>query len=558
MPCMAVATLLAFTACRDGKERTADSDAPAIWQRYTEARKAKDVSRALAIIDSMETQQVIATPKADCLRAFVYDGAWQMRLAELYYKKSYTAMADHPAQDWSLYSDAGYRYAYLMNQRGDAEGSLAVSSAILAQAEGNADFPNAQKAYLLDLMAGCQLQLNQQDMAKQTYLKVYDIMVKTSGEKGNYPFNMLVACCNTFGFFLHTGDYGEAAAWLTRCEEALRIFEQHGDSTLIEEYRGHIALKKTALLQATGRETEAAATYNAIPDSRIFNPTAFSAAASYLMAAGRYDEAADMYARLDTPFIAADSARKNFDIINDRIAPRYTALRKAGRDGEALEIADRICTAIDSALAWQKKDDAAELAVVYQTHERDLQLTNLRFTIYLHRLLAVALGVILLLVGWLLVRARIYNKMLAEKNRCLFEQIQQREQAEEEEREEMQAQPAEALSQNQQLYNRLCELMKDPDIYTDADTNHDTLARMLASNRAYLYAALHECAGQTPADFINLYRIRHAAMLLTTTDNPIGLIIEQSGITNRSTFNRLFREHYSMSPTEYRNAAKQA
>ena len=59
-----------------------------------------------------------------------------------------------------------------------------------------------------------------------------------------------------------------------------------------------------------------------------------------------------------------------------------------------------------------------------------------------------------------------------------------------------------------------------------------------------------------PADFINLYRIRHAAKLLSTTDDPIGLIIEQSGITNRASFSRIFREHYSMSPSEYRKAAK--
>jgi AraC-like DNA-binding protein len=114
------------------------------------------------------------------------------------------------------------------------------------------------------------------------------------------------------------------------------------------------------------------------------------------------------------------------------------------------------------------------------------------------------------------------------------------------------------LTQNQLLYNRLCELMKNPDVYTSPDTNHETLARLLGTNHTYIYATLRECANMTPADFINLYRIRHAALLLTKTDNPIGLIIEQSGITNRSTFNRIFREHYSMSPSEYRNAAKQA
>lgn len=44
-----------------------------------------------------------------------------------------------------------------------------------------------------------------------------------------------------------------------------------------------------------------------------------------------------------------------------------------------------------------------------------------------------------------------------------------------------------------------------------------------------LKEALRECAGLTPADFINQYRIRYAARLLTTTDDPVGLIIEQCG-----------------------------
>ena len=100
--------------------------------------------------------------------------------------------------------------------------------------------------------------------------------------------------------------------------------------------------------------------------------------------------------------------------------------------------------------------------------------------------------------------------------------------------------------------------MKQSDVYTTPDTNHETLARLLGTNTTYLYTALRECAGLTPADFINRYRIRHAAKLLTQTDTPVGLIIEQSGITNRSTFNRLFREQYSMSPSEFRKAAIQA
>ena len=168
-----------------------------------------------------------------------------------------------------------------------------------------------------------------------------------------------------------------------------------------------------------------------------------------------------------------------------------------------------------------------------------------------------AANVILLFIAiYIIWRMHRYSRELAEKNLQLYERIRQLEQHEEEALETLAAQPEETLSKNQQLYRRLCELMKRPDIYTNADTNHATLASLLGTNHTYVYAALRECAGLTPADFINLYRIRHAAKLLSTTNEPIGLIIEQSGITSRATFSRIFREHYSMSPTEYRNAAK--
>lgn len=174
----------------------------------------------------------------------------------------------------------------------------------------------------------------------------------------------------------------------------------------------------------------------------------------------------------------------------------------------------------------------------------------------IHRVFLVAALLIIVLIIMLLAHTYAFNRVLSTKNRTLYQKIKQLEQAEDEEQSQMQKQPAESLSHNQQLYQRLCELMKQPDIFTDPDTNHETLARLLGTNYTYVYDALRECAHQTPADFINLHRLRHAALMLTTTDEPVGLVIEMSGITNRSTFNRLFREHYSMSPTEYRRAAK--
>ena len=233
-----------------------------------------------------------------------------------------------------------------------------------------------------------------------------------------------------------------------------------------------------------------------------------------------------------------------------------TGQSSTGRYREACEAYERYYVINDSLIQRERQAETLKYAQQMKTQEKDLLLKDEEAKTRMQRVMLVGAVLIILLIAYLLVRARIYNKVLAEKNRGLYQQIRQLEKAEAEERKQMEAQPAEALSQNQQLYRRLCELMKNPEVYTDTETNHETLVRLLGTNQTYLYNALRECADITPADFLSLYRIRHAAHLLTTTDDPVGLIIEMCGITNRSTFNRLFREHYSMSPSEYRHAAR--
>jgi AraC-like DNA-binding protein len=88
--------------------------------------------------------------------------------------------------------------------------------------------------------------------------------------------------------------------------------------------------------------------------------------------------------------------------------------------------------------------------------------------------------------------------------------------------------------------------------------SRDSLAQMLATNYNAVAAAIRECAdGQTIGDCLDDWRIRHAAQLVATTNDPVGLIVEQSGFSSRSHFNTLFREKFKMTPSEYRNIAKE-
>ena len=550
--------LTMVASCTHSSETKDDEKAKAAWQRYHEAYDAKNLNRALAVIDSMETEKMVSTPKADHLRGLVYDQGWQMKIAEQFYKKSYQGYASDPSQDWGTYTDAGYRWAYLRFRRGDTEGALNVVTELLHQAKENESFPKDQETALLMLMAEIQLQLHHYDEALLTGQKVYEA-IEQKAENGNgSELDMAWGCINISDIHHKTGDTKGAMAWLDRCAHALTLAKQEQrDSLMIEEWKGHVALKQALYLLESGHANEAQATYAAIPRSRLMEPIGYREAADYLMAAGRYDEAADWYERIDSTYLATDGAKMTFDIIATRLSPRYMAYRKAGRNANALLLADSVSAAIDSALVWQKQNDAAELAVIYQTYEKELALNDAKSETRIHRVLLAAAILVILLIGYLFWRARKYNKELLEKNRRLLADIEQREQEEQQAIVQLKAEPKEKLTANQQLFCRICDLMDSSDhIYTDADLDRNRLAQLLGTNEHYVTDAISTCTdGKSVNGFLNEYRLRYAARLLATTTDAVAIIAELSGFS-RSSFFRIFSDAYGMSPSDYRRVAR--
>ena len=228
--CIVLTMMAACTHCSETKD---EEKAKAAWQRYYEAYDAKNLNRALAIIDSMETENFIGTPKADHLRGLVYDQGWQMKIAEQCYKKSYQGYASDPSQDWGTYADAGYRWAYLRFRRGDSEGAMKVTTGLLQQAKGNEAFPKTVKAALLMLMAEIQLQLHQYDEARLTGQKVYEVIEQNADHGNRRELDVAWACINISDIYYKTGDIEGAMAWLDRCTQGLALAKQ-GDSLMME------------------------------------------------------------------------------------------------------------------------------------------------------------------------------------------------------------------------------------------------------------------------------------------------------------------------------------
>ena len=303
-----------MAACSQSSETQDDGKAKAAWQRYYEAYGAKDLNRALTVIDSMETEKIVSPPRANHLRGLVYDQGWQMKIAEQFYKKSYQGYASDPSQDWGTYADAGYRWACLRFRRGDTEGATSVITELLHQAKENEAFPKVQESALLMLMADIHLELHQYDEAKLTGQKAYEVIEQYIDNGNGRELDVVWASMNISHIYHTSGDTEGAMLWLDRCSQGLAHAKQ-GDSLIIEEWKGRVALKRALCQIESGHVAEAAATYAAIPRSRLMEPIGYREAADYLMAAGRYDEAAEWYERIDSTYVATDGAKMTFDII---------------------------------------------------------------------------------------------------------------------------------------------------------------------------------------------------------------------------------------------------
>ncbi len=80
----------------------------------------------------------------------------------------------------------------------------------------------------------------------------------------------------------------------------------------------------------------------------------------------------------------------------------------------------------------------------------------------------------------------------------------------------------------------------------------DDMAAYTGFTREYFCRFFKKHMGITFLRYLDEVRISHAGRLLRTTDLPIAEVMTQSGFSNQTLFNRLFKELYGMTPREVR------
>lgn len=246
------------------------------------------------------------------------------------------------------------------------------------------------------------------------------------------PLRHAIVCVyNTTLSYLHAKQYKEALIWTCRADSLVSLYEQKEDANTAfsNRVRASLMLQHAVSLEGEGRSAEAAAYYN----DYLQTPYGMSEdgsvdATSYLMVARHFDEAAKNYELLDA-MLNKWGVEYSLDNIQGFLFPKFRANFEAGRRDSALMVASQTFELLDSAIEKAKVSEAAELAIVYETQQKETEIARQQAELSRQRwigTLAASLLLTLFFVFYILHRRRAQCRLAAAHGRLLdtFDELQ--------------------------------------------------------------------------------------------------------------------------------------
>jgi AraC family transcriptional regulator len=109
---------------------------------------------------------------------------------------------------------------------------------------------------------------------------------------------------------------------------------------------------------------------------------------------------------------------------------------------------------------------------------------------------------------------------------------------------------------NNNYINRIDNVIKYIKDNSNQKLTLDTLAGVSNFSKYHFTRIFTSIVGVTPVAFVNQERLQKAVYLLAETNKTILEISNQCGFESVSTFNALFKKHYSKTPSDVRNSVK--
>lgn len=462
---------------------------------------------------------------------------------------------------WKFYYQIHMQLITAYNLKGEYESAVEEGEKMYARAKERKD-----KAGMATALYATGIIYNSQDRWKEEekcFRECIDLLWEVSGYDNiltqSYAFLCMVLRAQN--------RYDELLQLVPEYEKAIARFEKAARRAQ-PEARGnlYIALMNTYI---DIREYDKAEPYltkiEALVNNDISRFELLRARALILQSRGDYDKALAAIDSAMTRTPEADFNRNSLRRIKMQI------LARMGRYREADGLLDEIIAMNDTLKNVEVNARFDELRIQYEV-EKHIAEKERNFH-YLLFALAICLIFALLLAG-----AFYYNRMIALKNRKLYERIKEQDRMADElsrlagtcrSKTSSEASPDESdktagaadglapCSEQQNLVARLQEYLLSGDNLSDADISRDDIISALGTNKNVLTDAVKAVTGKSPMEYMRTLRVEEARRKLDShPELTIEAIAFSCGFNIPSTFYRLFRKQYGISPAEYRKMAK--
>ena len=364
-----------FTSCEEHqasqhKDIAADS-------LINSAYKVRDYNLILNLADLHQQAGTLSNQKACYWRGYAYSRQRKMRMAEMEWKTA-ISLSIEDEEDLEYYAHSANRLAGLLFLKSDYSEAIRVAVAATTLLKKENYTMNTDYANLLTFIGSCQLKIGHFGEAANNYALAWQHYQQITEEDKsivNYT-SSIVGIVNIVDAYIQTAHYHEAIEWINRFDDMLQLCRLHPQAKeeFIDKQTARLNLYRSCALEGLGRKKEAERAYNtALGTQYAKTSDGKLEATSYLMAAQRWNEAADKFQVLETQENRYN-LKMTLDNIQTYLLPKYLANVGAHRIDSAIVIGTRICHSLDSAIMWQKQDDAAELATIYETQQKESEI----------------------------------------------------------------------------------------------------------------------------------------------------------------------------------------
>ena len=355
----------------------------------------------LILANAYEEQGLLSALDANRWRGVAYYHQGHYRMSEIYYRKAIECEVKTD-EDQVSYNKCARRLSELLLVKGDYEGSLQVAIPAVKKMDETGIGSDIDYAILLNNIGCCQINLGQDDEAKESFLTArghYANRWQSDSTSRGFQEAVLGTVYTSMAY-INTRRYAESIYWIDRTEMLLGKYRQKSDARkdYFDEYQGRIEIMRAVAKQGLGKTDEAVEAYKAFLKTNYAKTgPGHINANDYLVMAERYQEAADNYRYLDQT-MEHWGMEASIDNIQLYLLPKFRANKEAGRRDSAKVVAEKILNVLDSAITSQKNSAMAELATIYDTQGKEQEILQKQADLSRQRMWTTAISLLLIIL----------------------------------------------------------------------------------------------------------------------------------------------------------------